>query len=92
MIWDEEFETLPREALEALQLKRLTATVERVYATVPFYRKQFEACGVKPGDLKSLKDLARFPFTTKIDLRDNYPFGLFSAPLDPADPRRAAGC
>jgi phenylacetate-CoA ligase len=82
MIWDEEFETLPREALEALQLKRLTATVERVYATVPFYRKQFEACGVKPGDLKSLKDLARFPFTTKIDLRDNYPFGLFSAPLE----------
>jgi len=82
MIWDEEFETLPREALEALQLKRLTATVERVYATVPFYRKQFEACGVEPGDLKSLKDLARFPFTTKIDLRDNYPFGLFSAPLE----------
>jgi len=82
MIWDEEFETLPREALEALQLKRLTATVERVYATVPFYRKQFEACGVKPGDLKSLKDLARFPFTTKIDLRDNYPFSLFSAPLE----------
>jgi phenylacetate-CoA ligase len=82
MIWDEEFETLPREALEALQLKRLTATVERVYATVPFYRKQFEACGVKPGDLKSLKDLARFPFTTKIDLRDNYPFGLFSTPLE----------
>ncbi|RPJ42082.1 MAG: phenylacetate--CoA ligase [Deltaproteobacteria bacterium] len=82
MIWDEEFETLPREALEALQLKRLTATVERVYATVPVYRKKFEACGVKPGDLKSLKDLARFPFTTKIDLRDNYPFGLFSAPLE----------
>ncbi|MCX5910795.1 MAG: phenylacetate--CoA ligase, partial [Deltaproteobacteria bacterium] len=51
MIWDEEFETLPREALEALQLKRLTATLERVCATVPFYRKKFEACGVKPGDL-----------------------------------------
>ena len=49
MIWDEEFETLPREALEALQLKRLSATLERVYATVPFYRKKFEACGANSG-------------------------------------------
>ncbi len=82
MIWDEEFETLPREALEALQLKRLHSILERVYATVPFYRKKFDSLGVKPSDLKSLADLKRFPFTTKIDLRDNYPFGLFSAPLE----------
>ncbi len=82
MIWDEEFETLPREALEALQLKRLRAILERVYATVPFYRNKFDSLGVKPSDLKSLADLKRFPFTTKIDLRDNYPFGLFSAPLE----------
>ncbi len=65
MIWDEEFETLPREALEALQLKRLVATAERVYATVPFYKKKFDESGVKPSDIKSLKDLRRLPFTTK---------------------------
>jgi len=82
MIWDEEFETLPREALEALQLKRLAATAERVYATVPFYKKTFDEAGIRPGDIKSLKDLKRLPFTTKIDLRDNYPFGLFAVPME----------
>jgi phenylacetate-CoA ligase len=82
MIWDEEFETLPREALEALQLKRLAATAERVYATVPFYRKRFDEQGVRPSDIKSLKDLRRLPFTTKLDLRDNYPFGLFAVPME----------
>jgi len=82
MIWDEEFETLPREALEALQLKRLTATAERVYATVPFYKKKFDEFGVKPSDIKSLKDLRRLPFTTKLDLRDSYPFGLFAVPME----------
>ena len=82
MIWDEEFETLPREALEALQLKRLVATAERVYATVPFYKKKFDECGVNPSDIKSLKDLQRLPFTTKLDLRDNYPFGLFAVPME----------
>ena len=82
MIWDEEFETLPREALEALQLKRLVSTLERVYATVPFYKKKFDECGMKPSAVKSLKDLQRLPFTTKADLRDNYPFGLFTVPLE----------
>ena len=82
MIWDEEFETLPREALEALQLKRLIATAERVYATVPFYKKKFDECGLKPADVKSLNDLQRLPFTTKLDLRDNYPFGLFAVPME----------
>ena len=82
MIWDEEFETLPREALEALQLKRLIATAERVYATVPFYKKKFDECGLKPADIKSLNDLQRLPFTTKLDLRDNYPFGLFAVPME----------
>jgi phenylacetate-CoA ligase len=81
-IWDEEFETLPREALEALQLKRLVSTLERVYATVPFYKKRFDECGLKPADVKSLKDLKRFPFTTKLDLRDNYPYGMFTVPLE----------
>jgi phenylacetate-CoA ligase len=82
MIWNEEFETLPREALEALQLKRLRATVERVYATVPFYKKKFDELGVKPAQVKTLKDLEILPFTVKNDLRDNYPFGLFSVPMD----------
>ena len=81
MIWNDEFETLPREALEALQLKRLQAVVERVYATVPFYRKKFDEAKVKPEDIKTLDDLRRLPFTTKDDLRENYPFGMFAVPL-----------
>ena len=82
MLFDEEFETLPREALEALQLKRLVATAKRVYARVPFYKKTFDGAGIKPSDIKSLKDLRRLPFTNKIDLRDNYPFGLFAVPME----------
>jgi phenylacetate-CoA ligase len=82
MLFDEEFETLPREALQALQLKRLVATGERVYATVPFYKKKFDEAGIKPSEIKSLKDLRRLPFTNKIDLRDNYPFGLFAVPME----------
>lgn len=82
MIWDEEFETLPREALEALQVKRLRNTVERVYATVPFYRRKLDEAGVKPADIRVMDDLKRLPFTTKNDLRDNYPFGLFTVPMD----------
>ena len=82
MIWNEEFETLPREALEALQFKRLKATVERVYETVPFYKKKFDEMGVKPAQVKTLRDLQLLPFTVKNDLRDNYPFGLFSVPME----------
>ncbi len=82
MIYDMEFETLPREALVAIQLQRLQATLERVYATVPFYRKKFQEAGVKPSDIQKLDDLKRLPFTTKQDLRDNYPFGMFAVPMD----------
>ncbi len=82
MIWNDEFETLPREALEALQCKRLQATVERVYETVPFYRKKFDEIGLKPSHIQSLKDLKLLPFTVKNDLRDNYPFDLFSVPME----------
>jgi phenylacetate-CoA ligase len=82
MIYDEEFETLPREALEAIQLKRLRDLAERVYATVPFYKKAFDEQGVKPDDIKSLEDLPRLPFTMKQDLRDNYPFGMFATPME----------
>ena len=82
MIWNDEFETLPREAIESLQLKRLQQTVERVCATVPFYREAFKKIGVKPDQIKSLKDLQRLPFTLKQDMRDNYPYGLFAVPLE----------
>lgn len=82
MIYDEEFETLPREALEAIQLKRLQALVEKVYATVPFYKSAFDEKGVKPGDIQSLEDLRKLPFTLKQDLRDNYPFGMFATSME----------
>ena len=82
MIWNDDFETLPREALESLQLKRLQQTVEKVYATVPFYRKSFDNAGIKPADVKSLNDLQRLPFTLKQDMRDSYPYGLFAVPLE----------
>jgi phenylacetate-CoA ligase len=81
MIYNEEYETLPREALEALQLKRLQQVVQRVYSSVGFYKKSFDQAGVDPDSLKSLDDLKLFPFTTKQDLRDNYPFGLFAMPM-----------
>ena len=81
MIYNEEYETLPREALEALQLKRLQQVVNRVYHSVGFYKKSYDKAGVTPDNLKTLDDLKRFPFTTKQDLRDNYPFGMFAAPM-----------
>ena len=82
MIFDMEYETMPREALESIQLRRLQTTLSRVYATVPFYRKKFDEAGVMPGDVKSLDDLRRLPFTNKQDLRDNYPFGMFAVPME----------
>jgi len=82
MYFNEEFETLPRPALEALQLKRLQAVVERVAANVPFYAESFGKAGLKPADIRSLDDLQRLPFTTKQDMRNSYPYGLFAAPLE----------
>ncbi|HAR97839.1 MAG TPA: phenylacetate--CoA ligase, partial [Syntrophus sp. (in: bacteria)] len=64
MIYNEEFETLPREVLEALQFKRLQQVLQRVYHTVGFYRRTFDAAGVKPDDIKTLADLSRLPFTS----------------------------
>jgi len=81
MIYNEDFETLPREALEALQTKRLQQVVQRVYHTVGFYRKSLEDAGVHPNDIRTLADLKRLPFTTKEDLRENYPFGMFAVPM-----------
>ncbi|MFB7164588.1 phenylacetate--CoA ligase PaaK [Streptomyces sp. NPDC056242] len=73
-------EQLAPEELHAQQLERLRATLRRVYERVPFYRASFDKAGVHPDDCRSLADLARFPFTTKTDLRDNYPFGMFAVP------------
>ena len=81
MIFNEEFETLPREALDALQLKRLQQVVSRVYHTVGFYKRAFDEAGVTPEDIRTLDDIRRLPFTVKQDLRDNYPFGLFAVPM-----------
>jgi phenylacetate-CoA ligase len=82
MIWNEEFEKLPRQELEALQSKRLSALVQRVYASVPYYKELIDKAGVKPEDIKGVADLGRLPFTTKEDLRLNYPFGMFTVPLE----------
>ena len=81
MIWSKE-ETLPREELEKLQLERLQETVARVYAKVPAYAKKMDEAGVTPADIKTLADLAKLPFVTKQDMRDNYPFGLFAVDRD----------
>lgn len=80
MIWSE-YEKLNRKQYEELQLERLKRTVERVYESVPFYRKKFDEIGVKPHHIKTLKDIRLLPFTTKDDLRENYPYGLFTVPL-----------
>ncbi len=82
MIYNEEFETMPREALEAIQLRRLQSVAARVYNTVPFYKKRFDEAGVKPDNIRTLDDLRKLPFTYKDNLRDNYPFGMFTVPMD----------
>jgi phenylacetate-CoA ligase len=81
-IFNMDFETMPREALKAIQLSRLKTTLERVNATVPFYQEIFKKAGIAPGDINSLEDLQHLPFTTKQDLRDNYPYGMFAVPME----------
>lgn len=73
-------ETAPREEIAALQCYRLIRLVRRVYENVPFYRKKLDEMGIQPGDIRTLDDLRRLPFTYKQDLRDNYPYGLFAVP------------
>jgi phenylacetate-CoA ligase len=73
---------ITRAQLESLQLERLRATLHRAYADNAGYRQKFSAAGVRPDDLRSLSDLKQFPFTTKADLREGYPFGFFSVPMD----------
>jgi len=82
MYYNLEKETLPREDLEALQLRRLRDVCARLYANVPFYRSRFEQQGITPADVTSLDVLRLLPFTTKQDLRDHYPYGLFAVPME----------
>jgi phenylacetate-CoA ligase len=78
----EPIETASRDEIAALQTQRLAWSLKHAYDNVEAYRKKFDAAGVKPQDFKRLEDLAKFPFTTKADLRDNYPFGMFAVPHD----------
>ena len=79
MIWAKE-ETMSRAEIEAIQLRRLKDTVNRVYERVPAYRAKMEEAGVRPEHIQTLKDLQKLPFVTKQDMRDNYPYGLFAVP------------
>ena len=80
MIWNPEIECAEREQMHELQSNRLTGMVKRMYDNVPFYRNKFDEIGLEPGDIKTVDQLKDLPFTNKNDLRDNYPFGLFTVP------------
>src|SRR5208337_3032794 len=82
MYYNEEFETLPRPALEALQLKRLKSTLVKVYNNVPFYKGSLDKAGITPDGIKNLDDLKNLPFTYKQDMRDSYPYALFAVPME----------
>ncbi len=81
MIWNEAKECMSRDELHHLQGKRLVKTVNHVYHNVEFYRKKMQAMGLEPGDIQSADDITKLPYTTKDDLRDTYPFGLFAVPM-----------
>ena len=78
----EPIEKASQDELQSLQLQRLKATLQHAYTNVPHYRKSFDDQGIQPDDLKTLSDLSKFPFTTKADLRSNYPFGMFAVPRE----------
>jgi phenylacetate-CoA ligase len=80
-IWNRHFECMDRDELRHVQSERLRETVERVYFNVPYYRAMMQEAGLGPESIQSIDDISRLPFTTKIDLRDNYPFGLFAVPM-----------
>ena len=81
-MYDRAAETMPRDELKALQGQRLANTVRRVFENVPMYRERFSELGIDPGDIKTIDDIVKLPFTEKQDLRDNYPYGLFAVPMD----------
>jgi phenylacetate-CoA ligase len=81
MIWNEKMECASRDEMKAVQSERLAETVRRIYHNVPAYRQKMQQKGLVPGDIKSVDDLSKLPFTNKYDLRDNYPFGMFTVPM-----------
>lgn len=81
-VWDQEHEAMSRSELRKLQLRRLQSKVRELYGTVPFYRRAMRELSVSPDGIRSLDDLAKLPFTTKRDFRDNYPLGLLAMPLE----------
>jgi len=82
VIWNPEYETMDRAALEELQLRRLKSTVAWAYERVAYYRELLDGRGLAPGDIRTLDDLSRLPFTDKTALRDTYPFGMFAVPIE----------
>ncbi len=82
MIWNKQAECMPREKLTLLQNERLAKTIRRCYNNVPLYRAKFDEANIKPEDIKSISDIKLLPFTTRDDLRDSYPFGMFAVPMD----------
>lgn len=81
MIWNPDIECAEHGKIEEIQLRRLQETVRNVYENVPMYKERLDSVGLKPSDIRSLDDLSRIPFTTKADLRDHYPYGLFARPM-----------
>ena len=81
MIWNEKFETMPGEEMRKWQGEKLREMIERIYYNVPFYRRKLKELNILPEDIEGIDDLARLPFTTKEDLRDNYPYNLFAVPM-----------
>ena len=81
MIWNEAKECMSRDELENLQSQRLVKVVDRVYHNVEYYRRKMQKIGLEPGDIKGIEDITKLPYTTKDDLRETYPFGLFAVPL-----------
>nr|WP_321485880.1 phenylacetate--CoA ligase [uncultured Draconibacterium sp.] len=81
MIWNEKIECASRDEMAAVQSERLKQTVQRIYHNIPSYRTKMQEIGMLPGDVRSVEDLKNLPFTNKTDLRDNYPFGMFTVPM-----------
>ena len=81
MIWNPSKECLSRKEYEEIKLERLQWTVKRAYENVKFYRDRFDKIGLKPEHIKTLKDIEKIPYTSKLDLRENYPFKLFAEPM-----------
>ena len=82
MIWNETKECMSTDEKMTLQSARLVKLVDRVYHNVEFYRKRMQSVGIEPGDITGIEDITKLPYTTKMDLRDNYPFGLFAVPRE----------